>query len=605
MKSKISLFNKAIFKRSIRGNLGLWLGLLAVYLFILPLNLYLVMNSRWMTSDMSAGDLRELRINQMITGIWSMDLFVLLFACSAVIVAVVVFSYLFTGRNTNMMHTFPVTRAGLFCTNYVTGVLYLVVPQVAAAMLSLLVGASMGAVDGQVVKYYFLWIGAAAAETVFFFSMAVCVLMFAGNAAAAVVFYFILNFLYEGCCLILSGILSTVCYGLDRIDRVGSLDVLTPIQYMRRRIIVVDSGVGDKWVYQFHGGKILAGYLAVAVVLAAIAFLVYQKKQLETAGDVITVGWLKPIFRWGAAACCSALGTVMLCSQFGIEPTIGRVLITATFFSIISFFVAQMVLERSMRVFTKQRVWEGIAFVVCICAVYLGMDNDLFGIEKKIPKADEIQAVIMDGEVGLYAYTPDEIAWVREIHKQIVDSKKEFEQAKRNGENGPVEEWDYANFTYLLKNGSQVRRNYFIPVQKQAQSVSTQIADYKKQPDVILKSYFGIHYPDIEVYGATLDTGLGSHRVSQKDAKKLYKAVVQDAKEGHFSEQQEDDGGYYDNKDINTSGVVTFDVRDEQGFIAVTQYKMEGMTEVSVDIWLDASKKCLIDTIKEMGYLEK
>ena len=608
MRSKISLFNKAVFKHNIRGNMGLWIGLTAIYLLVLPLYLYLNLTAQW-AADLSLNHLHEYRISQMVEHIWRMRMFVPLFAVAAVAVAIVVFSYLFTGRNANMMHTFPVTRMGLFCTNYATGVLYLVMPQIISAVLSLLVGASMNAVDGQVVKNYFLWIGVAAVETVFFFSMAVCVLMFAGNAAAAAVFYLILNFLYEGCCLIIAGITSIVCYGVDGSDRTGPLAVLTPIRYMRGNILVVETGENEQLTYQFLGGRALAGYFAAAVVLFAIAVFVYQKKHLETAGDVITVGWLKPVFRWGTAVCCSALGTLIFCSEFSIEASIGKVLVISAVLALLTFFVAQMVLERSMRVFTKRRIWEGAAMAACLCALYLGLDNDLFGFERKIPKENEIKAVVVDSEIGLYAHTPEEVSWVRGIHKQIIDSKKEFELAEKQRYRSDGE-LTYVYFNYLLKDGSIMRRSYRIPVISQPESVSSQITAYTEQPDVILKSYFGIHYPDVEVYGATLDMedGSGSHRVSQKDAKKLYKAVVQDAKEGHFSIQEEPEAENSD-KSVMTAeeddqfyGTVTFDVHDEQGFIAVSEYTMGYLKDTAVDFWIDPSKTCVLDTIKKLGY---
>lgn len=40
MKSKISLFNKAVWKRNVTGGWCLWAGLLLFYLLVLPVSLY-------------------------------------------------------------------------------------------------------------------------------------------------------------------------------------------------------------------------------------------------------------------------------------------------------------------------------------------------------------------------------------------------------------------------------------------------------------------------------------------------------------------------------------------------------------------------------------
>lgn len=606
MKSKISLFNKAIFKRSVRGSIGLWIGILAVYMMVIPISIYFQLASWVRTANGEAlhKDLADI----MIQDIWNMGGFVVLFAAVAVITAVVVFSYLFTARNTNMMHTFPVTRGSLFCTNYMAGLLYQVIPQIVAALFGLLVGASMGAVDGQVVKYYFLWMGVAAAETVFFYSMAVCVLMFAGNMPAAVLFYGLLNFLYYYCCFILYGIISIVCFGMDRIDFAGPWEVLTPIYYLRKHVVVEDSvdDLTGGLVYSFVGGKALAGYLVAAAFFILIAFFVYQKKQLETAGDVITVGWLKPVFRWGAAVCFSAIGTLIFCSQYGQEPSLGRVLADAAIFALLAFFVAQMLLERSLRVFKKQRIVEAASMVCCVLALYLALDLDLFGIERKVPDQEDVKFVVLDSERGYFAQSPDEIAWVRDVHKQIVDSKKEIEAIKWS-EDHADKEYIYLGLNYELSNGSTVVRSYSVPVEDG--NVGKQIQDYIRQPEVILRSYFGVHYPDIEVYGATLDMNNGSHRVSQKDAQKLYKAVVKDVKEGHFSGSADDTVQYgpVETKvdKAAVSGSIMFDVHDEQGFMTAANYHYRmgyPDDDDTVEFYIEPGHTHLIQAIQKLGY---
>ena len=49
----------------------------------------------------------------------------------------------------------------------------------------------------------------------------------------------------------------------------------------------------------------------VGVALAGLALVVYRSRQLESAGDVVSVSWVRPVFQYGVAFCCAiALGTM-------------------------------------------------------------------------------------------------------------------------------------------------------------------------------------------------------------------------------------------------------------------------------------------------------
>lgn len=601
MKSKTSLFKKAVFKRNIRGSLGLWIGLLLLYLFCMPLPAYLRLSYEWL-SNMPKDELILYKADILIENIWMMPMFVPIFALAALVAAMALFSYLFTGRNANMMHTFPVSRLSLLCTNYVTGLLFLIIPQVVALLFTLLIGTANGALTTEVIKYSLMWLGIAAGESWFFFSMAVCVLMFAGNIVAVPVFYFIINFLYQGCKFIFAGMLSTVCYGLMNAGgQPNSSDLFTPMLYMSRHILLRQRSTTDGDRYVFAGGTAFLIYLAAAFVFLIISIIVYEKKHLETAGDVITVGWLKPIFRWGAAICTSALGTLFLFAVIGYKFTFVKILCSVTVLGIIAFFVAQMVLERSMRVFTKAKVREGIVFIVFMCVAYVALDSDVLGIEKKIPQKDEIQSVRINGAVSLFAQSADEIAWAMDIHKQIIDSKKEFSQVHQSDF---AENIAYLSLTYCLEDDKTMERSYYIPIEESPESVSGQIQALASKPEIIFKEYFGIHYPQVRVYGCTLNIynneDYSQKSLEQEEAEQVYQAVIKDVQEGNFAR----DSSFETSETEEVLGSVNLNIHDEQGFATPSDifYGHVQNQDGVAEIWLTSSHKNLIKTLKKIGY---
>ncbi len=610
MKSKTSLFNWAVWKRNLVGGWYLWAALLLLYIMMLPVSVYGTL-SELFKYDYTPGELSAMMENVMVSQVWRMRSFVPFFAIVALLCAMYVFSYLFTARNSNMMHTYPVSRTSLFATNFASGMLVLLAPILIAFLLTLAVGLSMGAVNAFVCERYGLWLLTVFVENLFFYSLAVCVLMFVGNMIAVPVLYFILNFLYAGCMIIASAMLDVVCYGLNSnyfsyYDALFS--VLTPILCLRR--VAPDNIAGDGSLKNLlENMKVLPGYFVAALLLIAAALITYRKKHIETAGDVITVGWLKPVFRWGTAVCTSALGALFI-SALSYQQSFPAILLGVAVIGILVFFTAQMLLERSVYVFSKRRVRECLVYTVVVCGCYLMLDTDILGIERKIPAADEVEAARIMGEISMLACDADEIDWIRDIHSQILRSKKEFQSAVADKNS----DMSYVTIEYLLKNDSIIRREYIIPESKKAESVSEQIRAYGRRPDIALKQIFGIHYPQIQVYGGTwenyTDDTNTQVRISQKDAEKLYAAIVQDVESGELDEvaSRSDANAPTVEATENVFGNLTLDIRDEAGYINAQlrsvleiyheQVRKDGTAYLSVD----SRYTNVLRTLRELGY---
>ncbi|MCI9124246.1 MAG: hypothetical protein HFH35_09230 [Eubacterium sp.] len=602
MKSKISLYNKsewnrslvnrAIFKRNIREYWGVWGGLLFLWLLVFPLLLYYKLEGFNQFAEKTDPAYHTMLANAMTEFLWQRQgSYIMIFAVSAIAAAMAVFSYLFKARNCNMMHTYPVSRISLLTTNYVCGLLFQIVPLIIGVAASMLVGAAFGALDAVSARSYLTWIGVALVEQIFFFSMAVCMLMFVGNIVAAPILYLILNFLYMGCQMIWQGMVVTVCYGLDDFSMESNL--LTPIVYMRRHIGIMSEGEEDgTFRYLFYGGTELAVYAVAAVVFLIIAVVVYKKKHVETAGDIITVQWMKPVFRWGTAVCTSSLGALCVSGTL-YNTSFSVILISAVVIGVFVFFIAQMLLERSMRVFSKKRIQECIVYTVILCICYIGLDADLLGLEGKMPPINEVEKVTVSGGIELYTTDPKEIAWVQDIHKQIISCKDEFERTTES------ELYSYLRIDYQMTDGSRLCRHYQrIPFSDAPDSVGGRITAYAKQPDVVMKRYFGIHYPDIAVYGGRIfDYGTGEEvRLSETDAKQLYQAFQKDAQSGNILN---------DKMTGEQLGELTFNVRDELGYKSYGSYgPMQKDAETTI-IFDDAGFQNVRQVMEKLGYLKK
>jgi len=82
----------------------------------------------------------------------------------AIVSGVAVFSYLYNSRSANMIHALPVRREELFVTNYLSGFLFMVVPQLVSFLLTVFVWFGNGITH---LEYLLQWLGIVTGETFF------------------------------------------------------------------------------------------------------------------------------------------------------------------------------------------------------------------------------------------------------------------------------------------------------------------------------------------------------------------------------------------------------------------------------------------------------
>ena len=136
MPLKRSSFNQTLFRKNLGRFWPLW-GLASVGGAMLPLALLmqLLRDGSYFTI---LGSTPALEINSMyyeaVTyGLPIISLFY------AILVAVAVWSYLYSHRSVTLMHTLPVRREGLFLTNFLSGMAMLLIPYVVVGVLMVVI----------------------------------------------------------------------------------------------------------------------------------------------------------------------------------------------------------------------------------------------------------------------------------------------------------------------------------------------------------------------------------------------------------------------------------------------------------------------------------
>jgi len=367
------------------------------------------------------------------------------------------FSYLYNNRSAGMIHTLPVSREGLFLTNYLSGLVSLL--GVHALVWLLTLGAESlcsGYMDLYTVS---VWFAAQSGMCIFFYSFAVFCAMFTGHLLALPAFYGILNFLAVFLMTLFDVLFEPFLYGYAGMTSTAEEVVwwLTPAIRLGENVRWTNPGTG----YRLIGVTELVVYTVAGLAFAAIALLVYRKRHIESAGDVVAVAAVRPIFKYGVALCSGLFFGYWLYALFGYETPFGLMgsLLLWTF---IGYFAAEMLLKKSFRVW---KAWRGCAVLLVLVAVGLAsLRGDAFGFVTRVPAANKVVSIKVDG-MGSYPYdegrnfefeTKDAalIEKTVALHKAIVDDHRNPDFTIGNSE------YIRLNVTYKLSNGTTMRRQY-------------------------------------------------------------------------------------------------------------------------------------------------
>ena len=469
MRSGTSCFN-TVYRKNLTRFWPLWAIYGMVWLFIMPLNLL----QRWMSG------LRWMEGPEMLRqsmAEWAMQVpqnlipGLCLAAAFGVFCAMAVFGYLYTTRSVCMMQALPMNRRQLFTAQYLGGLSLLILPNVVIAVLTAALELCLlpSANWGTALPALGLWLAVQSGLCLFFYSFAVFCAMFTGNVLALPVFYGILNFLVMGVYMLVQGLMAEFFYGYSNRwwDSSPTVEWLTPF------VKLMDACVWSRpyWDdpgYQLRSPGAVAVYAAAGVVLAVLAVLVYQRRHAESAGDVVAIPVVRPVFRCGVAFCTGLSMGIFTAVFFGWESNGLPLTLLVVLWTAVGWFVAEMFLRRSFRVL---RAWKGCLVMMAVSALLCaGCMFDLFGVQSRVPAADRVESVTVSG--SMLGYPSDgasredlkltgrtQVEKVTALHQAIVDWHNAGEDGANSGKNRA--ESLRVELTYHLRGGGTLSRSYY------------------------------------------------------------------------------------------------------------------------------------------------
>ena len=319
MTSKISCFDRAVFRRALKMTAPVWI-LYALYELLLPLRLF-----SFCRGLSSGADNYIVQIEKTLLSYARFNASIVPFLLGGLL-AWVLFSWLFRAGTAYFYAALPVRARDAVSDELSDG-------RAAVRCARALVGAAfMGGGrrlrrGGIRARDAGLCRGDAGLFAVFSFAVLVCCVV--GQMAAMPIVYVILNFTFFVLEAIVRHLLFTFVYGMPYSQSstmqsfaLHATPVLGLLQGGFR--VATDWAERDGMYYmelnpQLEGWGYLGALAALGLVFALCAFLLLKHREMERSGDVIAVGWLRPValyvFTIGCALVLGALMAELFSSQ--------------------------------------------------------------------------------------------------------------------------------------------------------------------------------------------------------------------------------------------------------------------------------------------------
>lgn len=489
----------------------------------------------------------------------SMGAAVLIGAVYGCLLAMAFFSYLMNRRSVGMIHALPIKREGLFFTNWLSGALFTAGPSLLIFLVALLAEAGKGAVGPEELL---LWLLVNVSVTLFFFDFALCCAMFTGQILALPVFYLILNGLVAGMYFLFDMALEIlfIGYGGGGVSRWFQpvLEWFTPAVYLTERVTswntveLPDGTVRDSLLSGALEGSAYAIVAGIALLL--IAFWVYRARKMERAEDLVTVGWVKPIFRYGVGVCTGfALGTLLY--EYFVHGGVVSYILLVTLCAVVGGFAGEMFLRKTLRVLRSG--WRGSLILgLCMLLLLCGIRMDVGGFQTRVPAAEEVATVYLSGVnsqpadggswTSVNLREPELIGQVLRLHRSLVGDLDKLEKADQGS-------WEYGyddssvslRLEYTMRNGETVSRRYdSIPISKDdlkdPDSFASRLLAFLEEPEVMWKNYLTWGWsgsPEVlsAVGGSIRNYNTDENRsLEYEEAQLLWRAIQEDINAGRY-----------------------------------------------------------------------
>lgn len=458
MKQVSSLVNFGILKNNLRRFYLIGVASFLVLFFTLPFTFF-VNKEYFANTYMRSLGRNNFMLNQLqFEGVGFLGLFVVCMLAFAL--ALVINRYLNVQNSAIFNHSLPVGKKSLYVTNYLTGLIIMIVPIVLVAIILVAEKYIFSFIMYRCL-HVLKWMALLSLCAIFIYTVTNIISMLTGSTVfAGLLSGAALSFEY----LIGLGIIATLemfvrgAYFMEGEFEDIFLNI-TPFT----RIIMLERK-------SFSMLEIIM-YVLIIIALFIAGLFIYKNRKTETATETFSFEILKPIFKYIVTFLSSlALGLIfVLLTNYNIVGTIIGYLLGL----IIGYFLAEMIIMQNIHVFSKYKGCLISIFALVILALCIKFD--VTGYERRVPKLEDVKSANFRSDVIDYIYDADgtnnvvfkntqvegyeSIEKIIKLHENLVDtSLSNFETSKLQNEKDCEIERKY--IVYELKNGKRLVREF-------------------------------------------------------------------------------------------------------------------------------------------------
>lgn len=364
-----------------------------------------------------------------------------------VVAAVVLYRYLHSPGSVTMVHGLPLTRAKIFNSNFLSGLILVVLPLIATTIILLLLakpvfpyGESIDIFTTSLVLQW-LW------QSLIVVSSVYGIGVFAGVVSGNTALHMLLGFGFNGLLPALYSVsvayFNEFLFGFDGISR--WINLAAGIMPYTKAIQIQGSFSLGLTIY----------YITFFVAVLVASALLYHKRHLEKAGDSL-------VFKSAGIVICYLIaffGMSLMAFYFNTIPLIQEMenqrhmmFYFGLLIGILIFlYIGRMIVTKTPRVFNRESLKHLIIYTVIALVFVVSIDLDFTGFQKRIPaptKVDSVSITDLEFTEDFMRYDPmffkaseyeeiylnefifkDEknIAAMANFHQEILDKRSEIE----------------------------------------------------------------------------------------------------------------------------------------------------------------------------------
>ncbi len=359
---KTSLFSKGIYKSNIRR--FKWGSVLYFVLLFFSTSFPLIVAQ---TPEFNKSVLNELNI------------FPTIFAMFVpTVVAFISFDIFSSKKQSVFMHSLPCSRNAIYISTLLASFTLMAIPVIINGGVMMLLS---------VFKWSRLFSAADCLELIFsnlvflfiMFSVATLSANLTSNRVGLIIIDALLNLLPLIILYSLDGIIKSYVFGFDRdfSDILNKIFEYMPASFVWKHLFGVNTGFQNP-IFNMQGLILTIG----AVIIYILGFILYKKRNVESAGNFAAYRVMNPIFKYAICAFGTLITfSILYYADFEHNFYMAVILFAVSF---ILYFATEMVLKKNLKVFGAYKGYLVFAGAFILLNLFMEFTG-VYGYEKRVP----------------------------------------------------------------------------------------------------------------------------------------------------------------------------------------------------------------------------